>query len=261
MEPVIAVEHVWKRFFLKKDRADSVGQLFFRMVPSLRSLRSRQGPEEFWALRDITFEVPKGSSLGIAGNNGSGKSTLLKLLTRTMIPTKGTISTTGRISALIELGAGFHPDFTGRENIYLNASILGIRRSEIEPRIPSIVDFAELQEFIDTPVKYYSSGMNSRLGFSVATAVHPDILIVDEVLAVGDEAFQNKCLDKIRTMRRDGVSILFVSHALGIVERIMDNVLWLNDGMQMALGEPSEVIDQYRQYMGSTPVFDTKGLR
>lgn len=244
MERIIEVHSLWKKFMLRKDRADSIGQLLFRMVPSFRQKKPRSEP--FWALQDVNFVVERGKSLGIVGNNGSGKSTLLKILTRTMQPTQGSISVSGRISALIELGAGFHPDFTGRENIYLNASILGFTRREIEGRIPDIIEFSELQEFIDTPVKYYSSGMQARLGFAVATAVQPDILIVDEVLAVGDEGFQRKCMDKILDMKRQGVSILLVSHALEAIGTLMDEAIWLDKGVVRASGLPSDVIPEYR---------------
>jgi ABC-2 type transport system ATP-binding protein len=248
---IIDIEHVWKRFVLRKDRADSVGQLLFRMLPVSRAQRS--SPETFWALQDVSVAVEHGQSLGIIGNNGSGKSTLLKLLTRTMLPTKGTIRTSGRISALIELGAGFHPDFTGRENIFLNASILGFTRREIAGRLDEIIDFAELEAFIDTPVKYYSTGMNARLGFSVATAVDPEILIVDEILAVGDEGFQKKCMERIMSMKRTGVTILLVTHSLQFMETLMDRVLWLDRGIPRAQGKPSEVISAYRVHeFGST---------
>ena len=252
MAAVIEVEHVWKQFLLRRDRADSIGQLLFRMLPSFR--RPRPKAEPFWALRDVSFTVEQGKSLGIIGNNGSGKSTMLKLLTRTMRPTRGTIRVQGRISALIELGAGFHPDFTGRENIYLNASILGFTRREIEGKIPEIIEFSELEPFIDTPVKYYSSGMHARLGFAVATAVQPDILIVDEVLAVGDEGFQKKCMDKILAMKRQGVSILLVSHALDTIEALMDEAIWLDHGEVRAAGSPKEVVQAYRK-----GAFNTEG--
>ena len=246
---IIDIEHVWKRFVLRKDRADSVGQLLFRMLPVSRAQRS--SPETFWALQDVSVAVEHGQSLGIIGNNGSGKSTLLKLLTRTMLPTKGTIRTSGRISALIELGAGFHPDFTGRENIFLNASILGFTRREIAGRLDEIIDFAELEAFIDTPVKYYSTGMNARLGFSVATAVDPEILIVDEILAVGDEGFQKKCMERILSMKKLGVSILLVTHSLDSIIELMDDTIWIDRGVVQAYGMPSVVVAQYRKWQAS----------
>ncbi len=233
---------VWKRFILQKDRADSVGQLLLRMLPG----RNRRTIEPFWALRDVSFEVPHGTSLGLIGHNGAGKSTMLKVLTRTLQPTRGSLSLQGRVSALIELGAGFHPDFTGRENIILNASILGVRRREVEQRMDDIIDFSGIRPFIDTPVKYYSSGMHARLGFSVAIHVHPEILIIDEVLAVGDAAFQRQCMDRIFRLKRDGVSILLVSHDLASVERLMDQAVWLDHGQVRMAGDPRTVVAAYR---------------
>lgn len=241
----ISVQGVSKQFLLRKDRADSVGQLLVRMLPH----RRRSKGEMFWALQDVSLEMPPGVSYGIIGSNGSGKSTLLKLLTRTMKPTKGQILSQGRISALIELGAGFHPDFTGRENVFLNASILGISRKEIEKKMEAIIEFAGIRPFIDTPVKYYSSGMHARLGFSVATSVEPEILIVDEVLAVGDEAFAQRCMDRIFKMKREGVSILLVSHDLSSIERLMDRAIWINKGVAEKEGIPRDVVFAYRQSM------------
>ncbi|MBX5466953.1 MAG: ATP-binding cassette domain-containing protein [Firmicutes bacterium] len=239
----LRAEHISKRFQLRRDRADSVGGLLMRMLPGRRPPPA----EPFWALRDVSFEMGPGVSFGIVGNNGSGKSTLLKIVTRTMLPTTGRIAVEGRVSALIELGAGFHPDFTGRENVYLNASILGIPRRQIERKMEEIIDFAEIRPFIDTPVKYYSSGMHARLGFAVATSVEPDLLIVDEVLAVGDEAFQQKCMDRIFRMKREGVNILLVSHDLGSIERLMDQALWLDRGVMRAQGRPRDVVHAYRE--------------
>ena len=244
----VLVDKVSKRFLLQHDRADSVGHLLLQMIPR----RTRPKREPFWAVNDVSFEVSQGKSLGIIGNNGSGKSTLLKLITRTMEPTSGRIEIRGRISALIELGAGFHPDFTGRENIILNASILGIRRRDIEKSMDEIIEFAEIRPFIDVPVKYYSSGMNARLGFSVAVHVQPQILIVDEVLAVGDEAFQQKCMDRIFEMKRNGTSIVLVSHDLGSVERLMDEALWIDHGIVRGRGAPRETIGAYRSFLGET---------
>jgi ABC-2 type transport system ATP-binding protein len=243
-EVAVTCNHVSKRFQLKKDRADSVGQLLYRMIPFRGGQRATTEP--FWALNDVSFELRVGESLGIIGHNGAGKSTLLKILTRTMYPTMGSLSLKGKVSALIELGAGFHPDFTGRENIYLNASILGLTRREIAGKIPEIVDFSELEDFIDTPVKYYSSGMNARLGFAVATSVRPEILIVDEVLAVGDEGFQKKCMEKILSIKQEGVSILLVSHALNTIANLMDHALWIDHGEVQHYGDPVEVVKAYR---------------
>lgn len=248
MAGYIGAEDLWKRFQLQRDRADSVGHLLTQMLPRGR----RVPPEPFWALKGVSFEMQQGQSMGIIGNNGSGKSTLLKLLTRTMRPTSGSVRVHGRVSALIELGAGFHPDFTGRENVVLNASILGITRREIEKHMDEIVDFADIRSFIDVPVKYYSSGMQARLGFSVAIHVRPEILLVDEVLAVGDEAFQQKCMDRIYSLQRDGVSVLLVSHDLGSVERLTDRAIWIDRGVVRADGTPRDVIISYRDFLNSS---------
>jgi ABC-type polysaccharide/polyol phosphate transport system ATPase subunit len=242
----VRVDRVSKRFTLRRHRPDSVGQLLLRMLPGRRAPE----PEPFWALRDVSFQVEEGRSLGVIGPNGAGKSTLLKILTRTMAPTSGTVEIHGRVSALIELGAGFHPDFTGRENILLNASILGIPRREILRKMDDIIEFSGIAPFIDTPVKYYSSGMQARLGFSVAIHVEPDILIVDEVLAVGDQAFAAQCMERIRAMQRQGVSILLVSHDLSAVQRLTHEALWLDRGIPRAIGKPDEIV---ALYLGDSP--------
>jgi ABC-type polysaccharide/polyol phosphate transport system ATPase subunit len=206
--------------------------------------------ERFEALRGISFNVETGKTLGIIGENGSGKSTLLKILAGISKPTIGEIITHGRISALIELGAGFHPEISGRENIFINGIILGLSRKQIQDKYKEIVDFAELEEFIDHPVKSYSSGMYMRLGFSIAINVSPDILLIDEVLAVGDASFVPKCLDKINEFRRNGKTIIFVSHDLATVERICDDVIWLKNGKIEMRGYPKRVVDAYLEYVG-----------
>ncbi len=207
-------------------------------------------PDGFWALRDISFEVPRGRTVGVIGPNGSGKSSLLGLIARTMAPTEGTVRAAGRLSALLELGAGFHPDLSGRENIFLNAAILGIRRDAVRRRFDQIVEFAGLREFIDMPVKHYSSGMYVRLAFSVAVEMEPDILLIDEVLAVGDVSFQMKCLDRIRQFQKQGKTILLVSHALETVEEFCDEVLLIHEGRLIQRGPPAEVIFSYlKAYM------------
>ena len=193
-------------------------------------LRDLQPSETFPALTDVSFTVPKGSTYGVIGRNGSGKSTALKLVAGITKPTSGTVRVDGRISALIELGAGFHPEISGRENVFINGIMLGLTKREIQERFDEIVDFAELREFIDAPVKTYSSGMYMRLGFAVAIHVNPDVLLVDEVLAVGDEGFTHKCLDKFAEFRRSSKTILLVTHSLSLVERFCDEALWLDDG-------------------------------
>ena len=193
----------------------------------------------------MSFTVPKGSTYGVIGRNGSGKSTALKLVAGITKPTSGTVRVDGRISALIELGAGFHPEISGRENVFINGIMLGLTKREIQERFDEIVDFAELREFIDAPVKTYSSGMYMRLGFAVAIHVNPDVLLVDEVLAVGDEGFTHKCLDKFAEFRRRNKTILLVTHSLNLVERFCDEALWLDDGRAMAHGDPKRVVGAY----------------
>jgi ABC-type polysaccharide/polyol phosphate transport system ATPase subunit len=208
-------------------------------------LRDLQPSETFPALTDVSFTVPKGSTYGVIGRNGSGKSTALKLVAGITKPTSGTVKVNGRISALIELGAGFHPEISGRENVFINGIMLGLTKKDIERRFDEIVDFAELRDFIDAPVKTYSSGMYMRLGFAVAIHVDPDVLLVDEVLAVGDEGFTHKCLDKFAELRRRNKTILLVTHSLSLVERFCDNALWLENGKAMGHGDPRRVVDAY----------------
>jgi ABC-type polysaccharide/polyol phosphate transport system ATPase subunit len=201
--------------------------------------------ETFSALQDVSFAVSAGRTLGVIGRNGSGKSTLLKLVAGITKPTVGDVRVHGRISALIELGAGFHPEISGRENVFINGIMLGLSKREVTRRFEEIVDFAEMQDFIDAPVKTYSSGMYMRLGFAVAIHVDPDVLLVDEVLAVGDEGFTKKCLDKFAEFKRRGKTILLVTHALGLVERFCDEALWLDGGLMKAMGDPKRVVDAY----------------
>jgi ABC-type polysaccharide/polyol phosphate transport system ATPase subunit len=208
-------------------------------------LRDLRPSETFPALTDVTFSVPKGSTYGVIGKNGSGKSTALKLVAGITKPTSGTVRVVGRISALIELGAGFHPEISGRENVFINGIMLGLSKREIQERFDDIVDFAELREFIDAPVKTYSSGMYMRLGFAVAIHVNPDVLLVDEVLAVGDEGFTHKCLDKFAEFRRRDKTILLVTHSLNLVERFCDEALWLDEGRALSHGDPKRVVGAY----------------
>jgi ABC-type polysaccharide/polyol phosphate transport system ATPase subunit len=208
-------------------------------------LKGLSPTETFPALRDVSFKVQPGVTYGVIGRNGSGKSTALKLVAGITKPTSGTVTVRGRISALIELGAGFHPEISGRENVFINGIMLGLSKREIYERFDEIVEFAELQEFIDAPVKTYSSGMYMRLGFAVAIHVNPDVLLVDEVLAVGDEEFTHKCLDKFGEFRRRGKTILLVTHSLAVVERFCDEALWLDAGRARAHGDPRRVVDAY----------------
>ena len=233
----VELEGVSKRFMRHADRRNTLKE---RLVRG----RSRN-TQDFWAVKDVNIQIPKGSVYGLIGHNGSGKSTLLKLITGIYRPTEGTITTDGRVAALIELGAGFHPDMTGRENIRLNGSILGLSKSDIESAMETIIDFSGLREFIDDPVKHYSSGMYVRLGFSVAVHMKPDVLLVDEVLAVGDEEFQRKCFDHLYTLRREGRTIVVVSHGLGQLEGLCDEVAWLDHGTVQEIGPATEVIGSY----------------
>jgi ABC-type polysaccharide/polyol phosphate transport system ATPase subunit len=235
--------HVSKRYRLRREVEGDEAQHF--LWRKLQSLRRRA--EDFWAVRDVSFEVQRGEALGIIGHNGAGKSTILKLLSNITAPTSGEITINGRLSALIEVGSGFHPELTGRENIYLNGSILGMRRREIAEKFDSIVDFAGVRQFIDTPVKRYSSGMYVRLGFSIAAHLDPDILLLDEVLAVGDAAFQARCIRRISELKAAGTTIVFISHDLGAVERLCDRVLLMRRGEIAASGDTREVIAEYQR--------------
>jgi lipopolysaccharide transport system ATP-binding protein len=245
MPAPVVFEHVWKKF-RQGDRHDSLRDLIPAAVGALvrGSRTDALSATEFWAVEDVTFEVPPGTALGIIGPNGAGKSTTLKLLTRILRPNRGHCEVRGRVGALIEVAAGFHPDLTGRENVYLQGAIMGMKRTEVTARFDEIVEFAGVSRFIDTQVKRYSSGMNARLGFSIAAHLRPDVLIIDEVLSVGDMAFQERCLERMRRFKRDGVTIVFVSHNLQAVVELCDRALYLNR-RACALGEPTEVIGKY----------------
>src|SRR6266850_1595934 len=242
MTPAIELAHVSKiyRRYSGRQFATLKSALLQRSI--MRDLRP---DETFPALTGVSFQIPKGATFGVIGRNGSGKSTALKLVAGITKPTTGTVRVEGRISALIELGAGFHPEISGRENVYINGIMLGLTRRQIRERFDEIVDFAELRDFIDAPVKTYSSGMYMRLGFAVAIHVDPDVLLVDEVLAVGDEGFTHKCLDKFAEFRRRGKTILLVTHSLNLVERFCDEALWLDSGVARAHGDPKRVVGAY----------------
>ncbi len=235
--PAISVSHLWKNFRLYHERNRYI------KAAVLRGRRARY--EEFWALQDVSFDVAKGATVGIIGSNGSGKTTLLKCLTGIYFPERGSVTIDGNVAALLELGAGFHPELSGRENVYLNGAILGMARKEIDRQFDSIIDFAGLEKFIDSPVKNYSSGMVVRLGFSIATHVEPEILLIDEILSVGDAAFQRKSTEKIEQFRRDGRTIVVVSHSLGLVQQLCADVVWLEKGRVREIGPASSVIAAY----------------
>jgi lipopolysaccharide transport system ATP-binding protein len=204
-------------------------------------------PQTFWALRSIDLEVERGTVLGLVGRNGAGKSTLLKILSRVLLPTEGYAEIRGRMGSLLEVGTGFHPDLTGRENIYLNAAVMGMRRAEVEKRLEEILAFSEIGDFVDTPVKHYSSGMYVRLAFSVAAYMDPDILIVDEVLSVGDISFQKKSFDRMRAFLKDGRTVLVVSHSMEKMRQIADVVAWIDHGRLRAVGNPDEICRAYEK--------------
>src|SRR5207249_440291 len=212
-------------------------------------IKFRVTAEEFWALRDVSFQVEKGETLGLLGPNGSGKTTMLKIVAGILRPNEGLVTTRGRIAALLALGAGFHPELTGRENVYLNASIMGLSRAETDRLFDDMIAFAELESFVDTQVKFYSSGMYVRLGFAVAVHVDPAILLVDEVLAVGDIAFQRKCLDKVEAFQQEGRTIVFVTHAPDLVLRVCDEAIMLEHGQLKARGKPEDVVRDFRLVM------------
>lgn len=235
----ITITHVSKLFRRQKQRT------LKEMLPALTKGK-KNVIDSFWALKDVSLKIAQGETFGIIGPNGSGKSTLLKLIAGVSQPSQGTISVSGQIAPLIELGAGFHPELTGKENVYLNGVILGMKRTDIEAKFKSIVDFAELWEFIDQPVKHYSSGMYLRLAFAVAIHTNPDILLIDEILAVGDAAFQEKCLAKMHQFHDQGKTIIMVTHSLDSVASFCTSAAYLKNGHVQHLGAPEEVIQAYR---------------
>ncbi len=237
----IRVSDVYKSFRVYSDRGYSFKETIL--------FSKRRKYETHEVIKGVSFDVKKGEAIGLVGHNGCGKSTMLKMLTRIMYPDKGSIEIKGRVSSLIELGAGFHPDMSGRENIYTNAAIFGLSKAEIDERLQSIIDFSEIEEFIDNPVRTYSSGMYMRLAFAVAINVNADVLLIDEILAVGDVAFQNKCFNRLKEIKASGTTIVIVSHSLSQIEQICDRSIWINDGVICAEGEPKAVHMSYLDYM------------
>ena len=241
MGNAVEVSNVSMRFNMSKDKVDSIKEYMIRLV------KRQLFFEEFWALKEVSFSVEKGDVFGIVGLNGSGKSTLLKTISGILKPTEGRVYTEGVISPMIELGAGFDTDLTARENVFLNGSVLGFSRAQMKEKFDEIVEFAELQEFVDVAVKNFSSGMVARLAFSIATVIKPDILIVDEILAVGDFLFQQKCEQRIQELMTGGTTVLIVSHSIEQIERLCHRVLWLEHGRMRMLGDTQEVCGLYKQ--------------
>jgi homopolymeric O-antigen transport system ATP-binding protein len=244
--PVEAVhlEAVSVRYRVPSERVRTFKEYFIRRLKGEVHMRT------FWALQDVALNVYPGEVFGLVGVNGAGKSTLLKVVARVLRPTKGRVIVRGRVAPLLELGAGFHPELTGEENIFLNGALLGFSHSEMQEKFDQIVEFSELGPFISAPIRTYSSGMYARLGFSVATASEPDVLIVDEVLSVGDEAFQKKCEARINAFRQNGAAILLVSHSMAMIEEMCQRAAWLDHGTLKAIGEPAQVIQAYRERGG-----------
>ena len=267
-ETAIKVNSIFKSYNIRergyRSFREEIGRVFRSMIRRMpysdnsmyhESLQSPQGRDYFWALKDVSFEVKKGEALGIIGANGSGKTTILRLLSKVTAPTKGDINIYGKVAPLIQVGAGFHPELTGKENIYLNATIMGLKKREIDKKYNDIVSFAELNGFMDTPVKRYSSGMYVRLGFAVVANIDPDIFLIDEILSVGDLSFQRKCLDTMSRIRKTDKGIVFVSHNLSAVRGLCDRVIWLNKGEIQKEGNPDVVINAYVKYMTSKSTF------
>src|SRR5580692_6516414 len=244
MTESITVEELSKRYQLGALQQET--QLRDQLVRFLRAPFRRRAPKEIlWALRDVSFKVDEGEVVGIIGRNGAGKSTLLKILSKITYPTSGKVRARGRVASLLEVGTGFHDELTGRENIYLNGSILGMKKREVDARLDAIIAFSGVEPFIDTPIKHYSSGMRLRLGFAVAAHLDPDVLIVDEVLAVGDAGFRKKCLNTMEDLRKGGRTVLFASHSMGALEGLCSRVIWIDDGEIRMDGVPGDVIRSY----------------
>ena len=242
-EIVIDVSHVSMHFNLMVEKVDSLKEYVVKL------LKGKLLFNDFTALNDVSFQVKKGEIVGLVGFNGAGKSTMLKILAGVLTPTKGSVKVIGTVAPLIEVGAGFDPELTARENVYLNGAILGHSKAFMDSKFDEIINFAELKDFVDVPVKNFSSGMYARLGFAIATMVKPDILIVDEVLSVGDYKFQEKCEKRIQTMIDDGVTIILVSHDIGMVERLCTKVVWLDHGNSCDIGETKDICEEYKNYL------------
>lgn len=259
-EVAISVEHLSKCFKIYQSPRDRIKQIVYPLIQRMLGKQPSKYYRDFWALKNISFEIKKGETVGIVGRNGSGKSTLLQLITGTLTPTEGTIKTYGRVAALLELGTGFNPEFTGRENVYMNAAVLGLSHSEIDAKYEAILEFADIGDFIDQPVKTYSSGMMVRLAFSVAINVDPEILIVDEALSVGDELFQRKCFSRIEAIRASGATILFVSHAGSQIIQLCDYAILLDAGELLMVNEPRKTVGFYHKLI-SSPVEKREDVR
>lgn len=257
MDTIIKAENLSKQYSIGAYQisTETFREMLMRQLKAPLYLISRanqkNNEEKIWALKNISFEVEKGEIVGVIGRNGSGKSTLLKILSRITEPTQGYATLKGRVSSLLEVGTGFHPELTGRENIYLNGTILGMKRVEINRKFEEIISFSEVEKFIDTPVKHYSSGMNIRLAFSVAAHLDPEVLLIDEVLAVGDLGFQKKCLGKMVSVSEEGRTILFVTHQMNHVRRLCGRCIWLEEGKIKKSGSTAEVVSAYEKAMGS----------
>jgi lipopolysaccharide transport system ATP-binding protein len=247
VSPIIAFERVGKRYTLHHDRPNSFRDLFVRRRISGGVLAT--GADMLWALHEVSFVLQTGETVGLIGANGAGKSTALKLISRVIMPTEGRVRVNGRVAALLELGTGFHPELSGRDNIFLSGALAGMRRTEMARKFASIVDFSELESFIDVPVKHYSSGMFARLAFAVSIHLEPEILLVDEVLAVGDQDFQRKCLDRIALLQRSGVSVCFVSHGLDTVRKLCSRAIWFDHGCVKADGPAESVVNRYLDHV------------
>ncbi len=245
MENSIVVENISKKYDISKLKKDTQFREAMANLARRMFLKNQNNTEEIWALKNISFSVNKGEIVGIIGRNGAGKSTMLKILSKITYPTSGKIKVHGRVGSLLEVGTGFHEELSGRENIYLNGSILGMRKKEVKEKLDAIVAFAEIERFLDTPIKRYSSGMRLKLGFSVAAHLDTDILFIDEVLAVGDVAFQKKCLDTMKDLRNSGRTVIFVSHTMSTVENLCPRVLWFDKGELRQDGPPADVINKY----------------